>query len=145
MATPDELRADLAAAREEFRSAVTAAAGAWDAKPAAGEGEDAWSARQAAEHAIAAEAFFTTAICEACGYPGVERVTPSYPAAADALEGHTTVVEMCDKKLRYVTEKDLEMKHERWGTVADLLALCAHHLRDHAAQIRRAADPQASA
>ncbi|GAB4331216.1 MAG: hypothetical protein Kow0010_16450 [Dehalococcoidia bacterium] len=139
MATPEELRAALAAARDELKAAIAAAAGNWEAQPPEGEGEDAWSPRQVAEHVIAAEAYFTTAICEACGYPGVDRVAANYPAADDALAGHAAVIEMCDKKLRHVTEKDLEMKHERWGTVAGLLALSAHHLREHAAQLRRAA------
>lgn len=139
MATPDELRSALAAARVELRAAIAAAASNWEQAPAEGDGEEAWSARQTAEHAIAAEAYFTTAICEACGYPGVDRVSAAYPTAEAAIDGHEGVAEMCDKKLRHVTEKDLEMKHERWGTVADLLALSAHHLRDHAAQITRAA------
>ena len=72
MATPDELRAEIADARATLRAALQAASqDTWEQQPAGGgDGEDAWSARQAAEHVIGAEIHFTNLVCKACGYPG---------------------------------------------------------------------------
>ncbi len=138
MPTPDELRSDLAAAREEFKSALSLVGPGWE-KTGEGTGEDAWSARQTAEHAIPVEAFFTTTICTTCGYPGVDEVKGSYASPAEAATHMDEVAEMCNKKLKYVSAEDLEKKHERFGTAGELLAMNAHHLRDHAAQMRTAA------
>ena len=137
MPTADELRSAIADGRQALKEALAAAA-AWERQPA-GTGEAAWSARQTAEHAIPTEAFFTSAVCTACGYPGVDQVKGDYPTAADAIKHLDEVVEMCNKKLKYVSEADLEKKHERFGSAADLLAGNAKHLHEHAAQIRAAA------
>ena len=85
MAAPDELRAAIAEGRAAFRSALESANDSWEKTPAGGEGEDAWSPRQVAEHLIPTESYFTTQICKACGYPGLDRVEASYATAAEAL------------------------------------------------------------
>lgn len=140
MATPDELREELAGARAALRAALEAASPAkWEVAPGTGEGEEAWSARRAAEHAIGSEAFFTTAVCTACGYPGVEAVNPSYATPAEAVAGLDAMIELTNKKLKYVTAEDLEKKDERMGTSAAIIELMASHLHDHAAQILAAA------
>ena len=140
MPTPDELRAAIAGGRTIFREALLAAAvDSWERTPAAGQGEEAWSPRQVAEHVVPVEAFFTTAVCSACGYPGLDAVSASYPTPADAVAAFEEVSERCDGRLKHVTEKDLAMQHERFGSVADLMAMNAHHLEEHAAQIRAAA------
>ena len=72
MATPDELRAALDTGRTAMREAIEAAEMGWRTTG----GGDTWSAQQTAEHTIEIEAFFTTAMCEACGYPGVDVVRP---------------------------------------------------------------------
>ncbi|MFN0147996.1 MAG: DinB family protein [Dehalococcoidia bacterium] len=138
MATPDELRTAIAAGREALRSAISAASAGWERVPA-GEGEAGWSARKTAEHAIPTEAFFTTAVCAACGYPGLEEVKGDYPTAADALTQLESVIESCNKLLKHVSVTDLEKKHEKFGTAAELMAFNATHLNEHAAQIRAAA------
>jgi len=140
MARADELRAELARARDELGQALRAAGGNWERKPASGEGEAAWSARQAAEHAIPVEVTYTSAICAACGYPGLERMQASYPTAASAEEGLVQAVELSNGKIKYVTEKDLAMSHERLGPVEGIMRQMIGHLRDHAAQIRAAAE-----
>lgn len=139
MATPDELRADLAEGRKVLREALAAASSGWERKPAGGEGEAAWSARETAEHVIPAEAHFTTLVCTACGYPGVEfDPRPSYATTDDAIKAFDEMVERCNKKLKYVTEGDLEKSHEGW-TSAHFMVAAANHVRDHATQIRAAA------
>ncbi len=140
MATPDELREQLAAARAEFRSALEQVGDAWEKQPAGGgEGEESWSPRQAAEHAIGTETFFATAVCKACGYPGVDKVDTNYPTAQDALKAFDEVVEMCNKKLKHISEGDLQQTHERFGKVEDLLNMNINHMREHAAQMKETA------
>ncbi|MGD9933897.1 MAG: DinB family protein [Dehalococcoidia bacterium] len=140
MATPDELRAAIAEAREALAAALEAAkAGDWEKEPGTGEGEAAWSARATAEHVVGAEAFFTNAICTACGYPGVEFANRSYANAGEAAAALAEVIELTNKKLKYVSETDLVNKHERFGSVEGLMATQAGHAKDHAAQIRAAA------
>jgi hypothetical protein len=140
MPTPDELRAEIAEGREILRAALEAAKnGDWERKPAAGEGEAAWSAREVAQHVIPAEAFFATAICVACGYPGVEFSNRSYASPAEALAALDEVIEITNKKIKYVTDTDLLKPHDRFGSVEGLMKTSAGHLRDHAAQIRAAA------
>jgi hypothetical protein len=139
MATPDELRASIAESREALRAALEAAkAGEWEKKPESGEGEDAWSAREVAQHVIPAEAFFATQICVACGYPGVEFTNRSYESAADALAALDEVIEVTNKKIKYVSDTDLEKTHERFGSVETMMNITIGHLKDHAAQIRTA-------
>ncbi len=139
MATPDELRVDLAAARREFADALTAAVNQWDRKPASGEGEAAWSPRQAAEHCIPADVAYASAVCLACGYPGLNRLEASYAGAADATAGLAQVSALADGRLKYVTDKDLAMKNQRGNSVEDMIKANTAHFRDHAAQIRAAA------
>jgi hypothetical protein len=141
MASPDELRAQLEESRSFFRAALGEIdPAAWEKQPASGEGEDAWSPRQAAQHAIGAEAFFTTAICTACGYPGVEAPKPDFATPADAVKGFDEVVELTNKKLKYITVEDLAKPHDRFGSVEGLLKTDIGHLRDHAEQMKTAAN-----
>ncbi|MEE9277981.1 MAG: hypothetical protein V3V06_06180 [Dehalococcoidia bacterium] len=58
-------------------------------------------------------------------------------AAEDAFE---KAVAAADSKIKYVTDTDLEMKHDRMGTVADVMSRWSEHLRDHAQQIRATAN-----
>lgn len=139
MPTPDELRADLDAGRQAFRAALESVTANWEKEPESGEGEDAWSARKVAEHAIPTEVYFAKAICDACGYPGPETKRLELPTPQDALAAFDEAVEVSHGRIKYVTEEDLAKSHERFGSVEQLLALAAYHLQDHAAQIRTAA------
>ncbi len=139
MATPDDLRADLAAARNELADALAGAGDHWERKPASGEGEAAWSPREAAEHCIPADVAYASAVCLACGYPGLDRLEASYAGAADAKTGLEQVSAIADGRLKYVTEKDLAMKNQRGNSVEDMIKANTAHFRDHAAQIRAAA------
>ncbi len=139
MATPDELRASLAESRAAFRAALEAVTDGWETVPTAGEGEDAWSARKVAEHTIGAESFFTTAICEACGYPGLDKPAPlALATPAEAIVAFDAAVESTNKKLNYVSDTDLVKEHARMGTTENILNIGIGHLREHAEQIRTA-------
>ncbi len=139
MPTPDELRADIATARQDFHSALEGAGATWETKPAANaEGEDAWSPRQVAEHAIGADLYFASEICGACGYPGLELSRLSLATPAEAISAFTDASAKSDGRLKYVSETDLAMQHKSMGSVSDVMSIAAGHLRDHAAQIRAA-------
>ena len=141
MPTPDELREHIAAGREVLRAALEAVKAAdWEKKPAEGDdGEAAWSPREVAQHAIGSEAFFATATCVACGYPGVEFDNRSYANADEALVALNEVIEVTNKKIKYVTDTDIEKPQDGFGTVEALLTYQAVHLKEHAEQLRAAA------
>ena len=135
MATPDELRAALDTGRTAMREAIEAAEMGWRTTG----GGDTWSAQQTAEHTIEIEAFFTTAMCEACGYPGVDVVRPDCASSTEALDEFDAVVNNCNAKLKHLTQEDLAKTHERFGTVEELMGMNLNHLTEHAAQIRESA------
>lgn len=139
LATPDEIRAALAESRSALRDAIAGAGEAWEKKPEGGEGEDAWSPRQVAEHVIPLEARMTSMVCDTCGYPGVDPVEGNYPTVEAALASFDEVIAMDDKKLKYVSDTDLAKEHERLGSVETLMQrFLVGHQNEHAAQIRAA-------
>ena len=139
MPTPDEIRAELAAARNELAAALSAApADTWERKPESGEGEDAWSAREAAQHVVGAELYYANSVCEACGYDGPESPFEGgleLASPADAGAALTQAAAAADSKIQYVSASDLEKQHERMGPLPDVFESWSGHLRDHAAQI----------
>jgi len=135
MTTPDELRTAIAEGRAAFRAALEAATGRWEVAPVTGEGEGAWSPRQVAEHAIPYEQWYASEVCAACGYPGIDVDRPHMPTASEALAAFDAAAAKADGRLKYVTEKDLAMPHERMGSVAGIMERNARHLREHAAQL----------
>jgi hypothetical protein len=143
MATPDELRAEIALARDELRDVLRGVDKDWEKEPESGEGEDAWSARQAAEHVVRAEVFYARMVSSTCAREAPENPwadgPPPLPTPADALRALDQAVAIADAELALVTEADLPRPHERWGSLEEILAGDARHIRDHAAQIRTAA------
>lgn len=150
MPTPDELRAEIAVARDEMRAALSGAAGTWTNRGA----DDAWAPNEIAAHATAAEIRFASMICKACGYPGPENPFDmagagpgAYPPALvqesieRALETFNQAVDLADAKVHYIQAHELEKKVavEALGDVGNLLALWPTHLREHAAQIEATA------
>lgn len=140
MPTPDELRAAIEEGRDDLRAALRdASPDTWETKPQAGDGESAWSPREAAEHVIGAELFFATEVCKACGYPGVEMKRFALATPAEALQAFDEAAATAHGRLKHVSEADLAHKNERFNTdVAGLLGIQAHHLKEHAAQVRGA-------
>ena len=154
MATPDELRVAIADARQELKQAFVAASDGWERQSAQSEDEEPWTVRQTAEHAVESELVFANEVCTSCGYPGPENPFTQSPltfirghlpeeiqlanarGAEDALE---KAVAAADAKMKYVTETDLAMKNEHFGTVGELMERWTRHLQRHAAQIRSAA------
>jgi len=143
MATPDELRAEIAAARDTLRTALHATSQeTWEREPAGStDGEESWSARQTAEHVIGAEIYFTNLVCKACGYPGpdspFEGGKPSFDTVDAARAAFDQAIAIADSKIKYVTETDLAIARDE-GTVESLVAFWPQHTREHAAQVNAA-------
>jgi hypothetical protein len=147
MATTIELRTTLDQARANFRAALASVNGNWERQPQSGEGEQAWSPRHAAEHAIGWETGFARAICDACGYPGPDPAADlaigqapdlGFTTPEDAAGAFDEAVEKSNRFLASVTDSDLAKPHEVAGSVENLLAIAGAHLNDHAEQIRAA-------
>lgn len=143
MASPKELRAAIVENRAQLQQALHGAHESWERKPAGGEGEDAWSPRQVAEHSIGAEWYFTNAISQACGAPPVERPTLDFSSPATAAATATRVGATCDNILRHVSEQDLEKSWdlgEQLGkrSVGEMLTIMGSHGQDHINQLRAA-------
>jgi hypothetical protein len=140
VANPNELRSDLVEARADLQSAFHDAHQTWDSVPKAGEGEESWSPKQAAEHAIETEVFFTSNIAVACGAPALESPAIDCSTPASAAAALTRVSALCDRTLRYVSEPDLTKTYKNAQgeprTVEKALSIMASHAREHAQQIR---------
>ena len=142
MASPKELRAALVEARADLQAAFHEAHDAWERRPQGGEGEEAWSPRQVAEHVIGAELYFASNIAQACGAPALELSRPDCSTPAMAAASLTRNAATADNILRHVTEGDLtKSRRLRTGeaTVEQMLQRMASHAHDHANQIRAAA------
>ncbi len=145
MATRDGLRAELDSARKELEAAIQAAAPNWEREPESGEGEEAWSARQAAEHVVRAEVYYATTASKALGHddptnPFAE-APPQFPDVDAALAAYGLAVEAADSVLAQVTAEDLATEHERFGSVEGILTSHLEHVQTHANQIAEAAGP----
>ncbi|MEP7214771.1 MAG: DinB family protein [Anaerolineaceae bacterium] len=132
--------AELESAHAGYMAELKQAGNVWEAKPAAGEGEEAWSARQVAEHIAGANLFFGAGVAGAIGVtpPGLERVALASAADATAktAETHAAFAGVAAK----VSDSQLAMEHEfpRLGkqTIGGILDIVAHHYEDHANQLK---------
>lgn len=141
-ASAQELVSAAQESRGEVEAAIKECSTKWEIKPASGEGEDAWCAKEVAQHVIGADWFFTNQIAQACGAPAMERPQIDVTTPAQALESLQQIGAANDKILRHVSEGDLSKTFEtqRFGTqsVQQMLQTMAGHARDHANQIRAA-------
>ena len=133
MATPDELREQIAEARAAFGAALEGAAEGWDEQP---EGDE-WTRRQTAEHTIGVDyAFAGWAVSLAAGeQASTERSDPSLSSAAEAIEAFAASSAHADALWAEVTAEHLE--HElRPGMDGERgMSMVFTHLQEHAEQI----------
>ena len=143
MATRDGLRAELDSARRELEAAIQAAVANWERQPEHGEGEEAWSARQAAEHVVRAEVYYATTASKALGHDAPANpfadAPPDFPDIDAALAAYGLAVEAADSALVQVGPDDLAIEHDRFGNVEGILTSHLEHVRNHANQIAGAA------
>ena len=143
MATRDGLRSELDSARRELEAAIQAAVANWERQPEHGEGEEAWSARQAAEHVVRAEVYYATTASKALGHDAPANpfadAPPDFPDIDAALAAYGLAVEAADSALVQVGPDDLAIEHDRFGNVEGILTSHLEHVRNHANQIAGAA------
>lgn len=132
--------AAIEAAQAGYMSELKQAGSVWETKPAAGDGEEAWCARQVAEHIGGASLFFGARIAEAIGAPGPVPRRLEFASAAEAATGTAEVHAEFATVLARVTDDQLAMDVDlpRIGkqTVGGILTIIAHHYKDHANQIK---------
>jgi len=113
----------------------------WERKPAAGgEGEEAWCARQVAEHVAGAATFFGAGIAGGMGVEGPARMQSEFASVAAAIPGtekaHAALMgvvnQMSDEQLA------IELDAPRLGkrSLGEFLGIIAYHLTDHAGQLK---------
>lgn len=144
MATLSEQQHEIEAARQEVREAFNAAGPSWAVQPPSGEGEDAWSPKQVAEHLIGAEAFFVNNIAPLVGIqaPGRPEIDCSSPEAAATT--YQRVAAQSDAVITTIKDEDLAKTVQlRMGemSVSQILGIISSHARDHAQQIRAVTVP----
>ena len=133
MATPDELREQIAEARAAFQTALEGAAEGWDEQP---EGDE-WTRRQTAEHTIGVDyAFAGWATSLTAGEEAsIERTDPSLASAAEALEAFAASSAHSDALWAGVTAEHLEQELRPEMSGERGMSMVLTHLQEHAEQI----------
>ncbi len=141
MATAAEARAAIDAAFETYIAELALAGPVWETKPSgSAEGEDAWCARQVAEHIAGAGPFFGMGIARACGIDGPTPARISLEDAATAVaetkRTHGLLVDVISK----VTDDQMGIEFEAGQlgkqSVGGLMGVVSYHLKDHANQLK---------
>ncbi|MBI2766626.1 MAG: DinB family protein [Chloroflexi bacterium] len=134
------LTADLSKAGDEYMAELRQAGLHWDHKPAGGEGEDAWCARQVAEHVAGAQGFFGHGISQHCGFAGPGRTGGEFATADQAIAATPEAIGKLVGVVQQVPEAKLadELEFGPLGktTMAQVLGVTAYHMRDHANQLK---------
>jgi hypothetical protein len=138
--TTDDVRNEIASAFDGYMAELEQAGPHWDRKPSVGEGEDAWCARQVAEHIAGAGPYFGAGIAQAIGVQGPTPAPIQLPdpgaARIKTRENHgllmDVVAQVKDEHL------SMEVNHPRLGqqTLGGILGIVTYHLKDHASQLR---------
>ena len=141
MASASEAQAAIAAAFETYVAELAQAGARWDKKPAAAaEGEDAWCARQVAEHIAGSGPFFGAGLATAIGVDGPVPARIEFPDASNAVDETTRTHGLLMDVVKQMNDGHLaiEIDHPRLGkqTVASVLGIVSGHLNDHANQLK---------
>ncbi len=126
---------------ETYAAELRLAGENWEERPrGAAEGEDAWNARQVAEHIAGAATFFGNGIATAIGAQGPQPQRYAFPSVdeatsttAEAQKGFMNVAsDVTDGQMK------MEIDHPRLGkqTLGGILAIVANHYLDHTNQLR---------
>ncbi|MCK9519310.1 MAG: DinB family protein [Dehalococcoidia bacterium] len=136
-----QLREEIARAYEEYLAELKDAGPHWERKPAAGgEGEEAWSARQAAEHIASSTTFFANGIARAVEVDAPAIQQPAFASAETAVASMPGIQQTLQSVLDQVTDAQLDMEREFGplgkSTLERVVGICALHLNDHGNQLR---------
>ena len=138
--TADELRADLASARANYLRELAQAAPHWERRPGGSpDGEDAWSARQVAEHIAGTAGFFANGIAKGVGLDGAATSRPELPTCDDALAATPAALDRLDAVTASISDEQLRTEFELaplgTTTVRYLVELAASHIENHTGQL----------
>lgn len=136
-----DIRDEIDASFQAYAAELAQAGPHWERKPAtAGEGENAWCAREVAEHIAGAGLFFGQGIAQAIGAdaPQLERITLT---SADEALGKTRATHTALMDVVAQVKDDqlpMEIDHPRLGkqTLGGILGIVNYHLNDHANQLK---------
>ena len=134
-------RANIGAAFDTYIAELKQAGPAWDKKPAGGsDGEEAWCAREVAEHIAGSGLFFGAGIAGLIGAqaPALERISLSSAEAAVAKtsETHGQLVTVLDQVKDEQLSKEIDHPQLGKQTVGSLMGIVTWHLNDHAQQLK---------
>ena len=141
MASAAEAKSAIESNFVTYMAELEQCAAVWEKKPAGvAEGEDAWCARQVAEHIAGAGPFFAMGIARACGIegPAPARVALPDPAAAvdETKRCHGLLMDVVSK----VQDNQLSIEFEAGQlgkqSVGGLMGVVSYHLNDHANQLK---------
>jgi hypothetical protein len=141
MATVQEITNNINSAYHTYMAQLVLAGEGWETKPTAGgSGEDAWCARQVAEHICGSGGFFAAGIAKAIGAqaaPPAASVLANVDEAVAAMPGaHSKLTNV----MREVKADQLSMEVE-FGPLGKtsleaVLGVVAYHYNDHASQLK---------
>jgi hypothetical protein len=139
--TAAEIRSSIAAAFDAYMAELEQCGSVWEKKPEGSpDGEAAWCAREVAEHIASAGPFFGAGIAAAIGVPGPTpaRITLENFEAAMSKTRRTHGLLMDVVARIQDAHIGQEIEHPRLGknTVGGFLGIVAHHLNDHAQQLK---------
>lgn len=135
------VRATIVRNYETYAAELKLAGPNWERNPpAGGEGEEAWNARQVAEHIARAVSFFGSGIAAAIGAQGPQMQRYEFPSAGAATTTTADAQKAFMAVVGNVTDAQMttEIDHPRLGkqTLGGILAIVAHHYVDHANQLK---------
>lgn len=135
MASADEIRASIAEGRAQLKAALDGAdASKWEQ---VGSGNEEWSPRKIAEHAIGSEGYFARGVSAAMlgKEPAQQKLELASPA--EAMAALEAAVAECDKVYRYVEDRDLEKAvGDNGATIGSMMGILASHAVEHANEIK---------
>lgn len=138
--TADGLRADIVKAYDEYTAELKQHGAGWEKKPAGGEGEAAWCAREVAQHVAEACGFFGSSIAKVIGVdgPAMGRVQfADAPAAIAAMPAaHAGLASVIDKVQDSHLATETEFGPLGKTNLGAVIGIVSYHLRDHASQLK---------
>lgn len=137
VATADEIRASIEEGRAALKAALEGAdASKWEQ---VGSGNEEWTPRAIAEHAIGSEGYFAKGVAGAM--LGKEPALPELALAnpSEAVAALEAAVEECNKVYRYVEDRDLEKTVGENSTIQGMMEILAGHAAEHASEISASA------
>ncbi len=137
MASADELRQQIAQAREALRAAMQEVDGRWEQS----SGNDEWTPQRVAQHAIGAEVYYANIVSRAMLGKPAEWDRAEMVSSRDALARHEAAAALADRAYKYVEDRDLVKPAEdvpgaTEHNVGTAMEQAAAHLLEHAQQLR---------